>query len=1002
MKYLYLLLLFLLVPKSSAAITTFTQPGDHAFLYQGTFTELLEYHQNIAVAIANAKKNNDMESIASLCDWDCQVLTAMGEYEKARQMGLLSVQSYEALLATPKGKANTHLYMDYAWALCNLEEVCGLLFINLNEILNYHVQAIEAIKQWVIAVEEKGEIDGETAIRYLYTNISFSQITISMAMLSRDFEGGIGHIEKSIQEIEELYKGLEKDPHISTEYIMALQAYANIYNHVEDYEQSLRYWQESLKVIESVWGKQSRLYAYTLKEIGWVYYAVNDLETSINYFNNSLETYKAAGFFHSAEVADLMNLGGMVLLNCGMYDQATEALKQGGTLFEETCGKNSFPTSINKAFSIYPLWYTKQNKKAEKRMEELLKDSIFVNNITGDHLINALSFGIEMQRTDKQYKEIYANEEHFKKLIQTLSNPTKSAVRQYYLTMGRTYQSDNKPIEACSYFSQALDMQRQITRQNFAFLSEEQRTKFWTLDQSRIASILQQNQSRLEGNNAIGALLYDAALLQKSLLLEASINLAHIVEEKGTPQIKQQMRHLQMMMQSDLNEEQKRECQELEATVQNEARKLGDFLNYTNVAWTDVQKMLDDHSVAVEFVCSDSDDRTQRYYSAEVLRKGMERPFHLYLFSTTKDELTHGADKGTFNDFALNNIWSKRLLELFHPGDHIYFAPSGALHTLPIEYMPTENGQRMNETYQMHRLSSTRELVNQNIHNNTNSNSSIDATKKQATNTNLNPNFAAYLNRKAGKQPTVNTQNPQTQKSIALFGGFNFNASDDDIELAMANMQGTRGKNAQKATTQPSYWKNLPGTLNEVTSIAPIMEKAHYKVTLLTHNRGTEQMFKEQSGLHTDIIHVATHGFFEQGKGNDLKQSGLIFAGGQVLTAEEIAHLNLIGTHLTVLSACQTGLGKVTSEGVFGLQRSFKKAGVQSLLMSLWEVDDEATQLLMTAFYTHYAQGSTKQEALNAAQQEVRQHQFIRNGKEISGEAPQFWAGFILVDAVTP
>ena len=118
-----------------------------------------------------------------------------------------------------------------------------------------------------------------------------------------------------------------------------------------------------------------------------------------------------------------------------------------------------------------------------------------------------------------------------------------------------------------------------------------------------------------------------------------------------------------------------------------------------------------------------------------------------------------------------------------------------------------------------------------------------------------------------------------------------------------------------------------------------------------------------------------------------------------ILTAEEIAHLNLIGTHLTVLSACQTGLGEVTGEGVFGLQRSFKKAGVQSLLMSLWEVDDEATQLLMTAFYTHYAQGKTEQEALQAAQQEVRHHQFMRDGKERSGEDPYFWAGFILIDA---
>ena len=141
-----------------------------------------------------------------------------------------------------------------------------------------------------------------------------------------------------------------------------------------------------------------------------------------------------------------------------------------------------------------------------------------------------------------------------------------------------------------------------------------------------------------------------------------------------------------MMMQSDLTDEQKRECQALEAEVQNEARQYGDFLTYTNVVWTDVQKALDDHSVAVEFICSDTEDG-KTHYSAEVLRKGMEKPYHLSLFTVTKDELTRGAEKGTFNDFALKNIWPERLLKLFHPGDNVYFAPSGALHMLPIEYM---------------------------------------------------------------------------------------------------------------------------------------------------------------------------------------------------------------------------------------------------------------------------------------------------------------------------
>ncbi len=77
---------------------------------------------------------------------------------------------------------------------------------------------------------------------------------------------------------------------------------------------------------------------------------------------------------------------------------------------------------------------------------------------------------------------------------------------------------------------------------------------------------------------------------------------------------------------------------------------------------------------------------------------------------------------------------------------------------------------------------------------------------------------------------------------------------------------------------------------------------------------------------------------------------------------------------------------------------AFKKAGVQSLLMSLWEVDDEATQVLMTAFYQNLANGYSKYESLKSAQDKVRNSNFIRNGEKVSGNDPYFWSAFVLVD----
>jgi CHAT domain-containing protein len=114
-----------------------------------------------------------------------------------------------------------------------------------------------------------------------------------------------------------------------------------------------------------------------------------------------------------------------------------------------------------------------------------------------------------------------------------------------------------------------------------------------------------------------------------------------------------------------------------------------------------------------------------------------------------------------------------------------------------------------------------------------------------------------------------------------------------------------------------------------------------------------------------------------------------------VMTAAEIARMDLNGSDMIVLSACQTGLGEITGDGVFGLQRGFKKAGANSILMSLWKVDDEATCLLMTEFYRNWiSQKMTKHDALEKAKQTVRSH------KEKGWDDPKYWAAFILLDGL--
>ena len=104
----------------------------------------------------------------------------------------------------------------------------------------------------------------------------------------------------------------------------------------------------------------------------------------------------------------------------------------------------------------------------------------------------------------------------------------------------------------------------------------------------------------------------------------------------------------------------------------------------------------------------------------------------------------------------------------------------------------------------------------------------------------------------------------------------------------------------------------------------------------------------------------------------------------------DLSHIDLL-----VLSACQSGLGDVAaSEGVFGLQRGFKRAGVKSIVMSLWKVDDKATEILMTEFYKNLSKKETRREALFNAQLSLRTY-----GGGMYDD-PKYWAAFILLDGM--
>ena len=215
----------------------------------------------------------------------------------------------------------------------------------------------------------------------------------------------------------------------------------------------------------------------------------------------------------------------------------------------------------------------------------------------------------------------------------------------------------------------------------------------------------------------------------------------------------------------------------------------------------------------------------------------------------------------------------------------------------------------------------------------------------------------------------------------------------------------------------------LPGTQAEVDTVKRLLQSASWRTETDTGELALKEAITRVHGPR--VVHIATHGFFlsdeeltaaatKEGRQADLGEdpmlrSGLFFAGADrvragdaaapgiddgVLTAYEASQLNLEGTELVVLSACETGLGKeLNSDGVFGLRRGLQEAGAEAVMMSMWSVPDRETQELMALFYRKWLAGLEKPEALRQAQLEERGVVLQRYGKDL----PYYWGAFVLI-----
>lgn len=491
-------------------------------------------------------------------------------------------------------------------------------------------------------------------------------------------------------------------------------------------------------------------------------------------------------------------------------------------------------------------------------------------------------------------------------------------------------------------------------------------------------------------NQGLATTAYNAALIYKQLSLNAEKLLQNMIYETRDTELIAKQKELVAAKQQMNNTDNESVINSLSAQIMalntqliKDIRKYGDYADGLDVSWKQVKSKLSPGDIAIEFL-SYTDTNGETVYLANCIKANSESP---QLYTLCKLSQLNDFSNLYESSALYSHIWEPITAELADI-KRIYFSATGAINQIGIEYLKDTHGNYMSEKYEMYRLSSTRELL------------------------------------------VLNNRQEKLTNAV-LYGGITYDLSDEELR----NLK-HRGAPASSDETIQGMDESinraglqfLPGTIEEIDNINETLMSNDVEADIYTGSDATEESFKALSEKNIHMLHIATHGFYiprntkskmekmyeyltsKLGlEERSLSRSGLMMAGAAntlsskstvndredgILTSKEISQLNLGNVELVVLSACETALGDINSEGVYGLQRGLKKAGVKTMLLSLWKVSDEATKILMTAFYKNLMESGNIRSSFVNAQRSLREydnHKF---------DNYKYWAAFVLIDAI--
>ena len=763
-----------------------------------------------------------------------------------------------------------------------------------------------------------------------------------------------GQYQKAI----DFYKKAEKKTSKAYERNRVYKALADSYKEISDYVHATDYYEKLLKIYNQENQKKILLNLSDLWILTGQYQKVID---NLKDMQNSPD-----------ETVRLTNLSAAY----SKLGKPNEALILLDNVLKDKTSPNYKIALQNKG---YILWQQKNYAEAEK----LLEKAIILYNQDDPNKYICMGNLAKVKAGLKKYEQAL---ETINEAIDWQENKFGNKHQDYINSIRKRAEivfESGQTGDATELFFQYFFLQRNYITQNFAFMTEQERLNFWHSQKPLI------EECYLIGNND-PEFLFDVAVFSKSILTSANRNFyMQMSNNKNLSEKYDSLIEMRAKTLITTGEERKKIEDNIRYIEKQLMESLPDFGNYINslqIKGGHIRKTIGENDAAVEFIYYSKNDTM--HYAAIVLQGGNTK--FVPLFSEQEIETLEVGDgyatvrecinepgnpfvqhkNVLYRDTLLGSkIWDEIVKDI-PQNANVYFCPDGIFHQLAIEYLCFSR-----KDLNFFRLSSMRTLIEK--------------------------------------------KNQQDYNSILYIGSLNYNVSTS-VGQAKNNEPDRSGCEMLRKNGIIVPYSFLSNSIYEIYNARNTFKAQKTKV--LIRNQASEEVVKKELPQYKTVI-ISTHGYnhsdIEIKKDCNLADNiyadsimsmcGIALSGVNVysmddstnrhlndglLTALEMSRLDLSGVDFMIFSACQTNLGAVNRDGVFNIPRGLKQAGVNSMMVTLWQINDKSAEKIMTEFFKNLKQGKNKCEALKLAKD------FVMKKNIDNFDTPYHLCPYIIIDGI--